>query len=108
MLQFDQYRDYACLLSENEYFGRQEYMAMMEKEHQRLKKLEDPCAVFPKSRPSLEQRLNHVYMSRSKDIEKEYLKHIATALRAERALREYTPYINETKDEMDEMFRKVK
>ena len=39
-LDFDKYRNYTCLLQNNAYFSRDEYMAIMEKEHQRLKSLE--------------------------------------------------------------------
>ena len=37
ILNFDQYKDYAILLQENHYFGRFEYLNMMQKEHERLK-----------------------------------------------------------------------
>jgi len=37
ILHWDEYKDYAILLQENHYFGRTEYVNMIEKEHERLK-----------------------------------------------------------------------
>ena len=37
ILNFEKYKDYAILLQENHYFGRFEYMNMLQKEHERLK-----------------------------------------------------------------------
>lgn len=37
ILNFEKYKDFAILLQENHYFGRFEYINMMQKEHERLK-----------------------------------------------------------------------
>ena len=36
ILNFDKYKDFAILLQENHFFGRSEYINMMQKEHERL------------------------------------------------------------------------
>ena len=58
--------------------------------------------------PSLIQRLNHVYLSQSKELYQEHLKYVATALRAESTLREHIPQIRNTHNEMNQMLENVK
>ena len=37
ILNFEEYRDYAILLQNNHYYGREQYLALIENEHLRLK-----------------------------------------------------------------------
>ena len=99
ILKYEQFKDYAILLQENHYFGRNEYINMFKTEYCRLieqnnitpeylQKLEDSKS-FEGSTKNLSLRLDHFQYSQPKKMVQEQLKYIAQAVRAEKTLRDH-------------------
>lgn len=112
ILHWDEYKDYAILLQENHYFGRTEYVNMIEKEHERLKEQNGITDVNELNQigqsQKLQLRLNHFHHSQPKKMVQEQLKYIATAIRAEKCLRDHMYHMNQHQKEMKQMIEKTK
>lgn len=112
ILHWDEYKDYAILLQENHYFGRTEYVNMIEKEHERLKEQNGITDVNELNQVGQSQklhlRLNHFHHSQPKKMVQEQLKYIATAIRAEKCLRDHMYHMNQHQKEMKQMIEKTK
>ena len=87
---------------------------MMQKEHERLKEQNnlssDQIAARSQatSADKLSLSLNHFYHSQPKKLVQEQLKYIATAIRAEKTLREHMFHMNHHRKEMKETMERSK
>lgn len=68
---------------------------------------DDSTCTESKTELSLTQRLNHVRGSQPKAMAKEQLKYVATAIRAEKCLREYMGVMNSSKKHMAKVMQEA-
>ena len=106
ILNYEMFKDYAILLQENHYFSRTEYLSMIKKENQRLmaqnnitaddlRLMNEECL-----HKKLSLNLDTFQYSQTKKLVQDQLRYIATAIRAEKTLRDHMYFMHQHQKEM--------